>query len=492
LTPTLASYHHLLHFYVVQQDHDAAWAVVSEMQSAGVLPTAVTCSILLKGIPQTTGEFRKVLALVDTLDPMDEVLFHIIAETCIRLGQLHLLSKYQEKLQSQGSSPILAAPTYGAMMKAHGKARDVKRVKELWAEMEHLGVQPTAITCGCMVEALVSNRCTSDAWKLVQQLRNDDITRPLVNTVIYSTILKGFSNAKDTEKVMALYEEMKTNGIQPNNVTYNTILNAFAQGGAMHRVPALLEDMKTAVPPAEPDIVTYSTIVKGFCNSGNLDRALEVLKDVQSDATFTPDEVMYNSLLDGCAKEHRVDTALKLLGEMRQTGVVPSNYTLSMLVKLMGRCRKLNQCFTIIEDICKEYGLKLNIQVYTCLIQACFNNRQATKAVALHDKMIQEGLSPDEMTYSALVRGCLQAGLVDKAVELTKFAHGLGAPKGRGSPPGINVRTRDELGHMIGETKAKVLWAELAEGPACGSKGQGKGSAKGSSGSNLPWRQSKQ
>merc|ERR1719183_2596964 len=196
----------------------------------------------------------------------------------------------------------------------------------------------------------------------------------------------------------------------------------------MDRAPALLEDMKMVMPPVEPDIVTYSTIVKGFCNSGSLDLALDILKDMQTDGKFTPDEVMYNSLLDGCAKEHRPNEALKLLDEMKANAIAPSNYTLSMLVKLMGRCRRVNQAFTIIEEISRDYGLKVNIQVYTCLIQACFNNRQAAKAVALHDQMIKEGLYPDEMVYSSLVSGCLKAGLVDKAVQLTKYAHGLSEP----------------------------------------------------------------
>merc|ERR1719409_1619766 len=203
------------------------------------------------------------------------------------------------------------------MMKAHGKARDVKRVKELWAEMARHGVQPTAITLGCMVEGLVSNWCTEDAWRLVQQTRSDESTRPLVNTVIYSTIIKGFANSKETDKVMSLYEEMKAEDIQPNNITYNTILNAFAQGGAMDRVPALLEDMKKAVPPAEPDLVTFSTIIKGYCNKGQLDRALQVVEDMRSEGKLTPDEVMYNSLLDGCAKEQRPNDAMKLLDDMK-------------------------------------------------------------------------------------------------------------------------------------------------------------------------------
>merc|ERR1719440_1796005 len=250
-----------------------------------------------------------------------------------------------------------------------------------------------------MVEALVANGRCGEAWELAQHMWEGKSTRPLVNTVIYSSILKGFANAKETDKVMALYEEMQEHQIQPNTITFNTILNAFAQGGAMQRVPALLEDMKTASPPVEPDIVTYSTIVKGFCNSGNLDRALKVLKDMKASGKYSPDEVMYNSLLSGCAKEHRPDEALQLLNDMKKSGVAPSNYTLSMLVKLMGRCKRLNQAFVMLEDISKEYGLKINIQLYTCLIQGCFNAGQAGKAVALYEKLVAERLLPDATTY---------------------------------------------------------------------------------------------
>merc|ERR1719399_1744992 len=212
------------------------------------------------------------------------------------------------------------------MIKAYGQSRDLKRVWHLWNQMLAHNVQPTSVTLGCMVEALVANGRTRDAWALAQKMWNEISTRALVNTVIYSSILKGFAQAKELENVMALYDEMRAHDIQANTITYNTILNAFAQGGAMHRVPSLLEDMKAAVPPVEPDIVTYSTIVKGFCNAGNLEKALRVLDDMKSSGKHVPDEVMYNSLLGGCAKEQRPDEAIELLNDMRKHNVAPSNY----------------------------------------------------------------------------------------------------------------------------------------------------------------------
>merc|ERR1719174_249865 len=129
-------------------------------------------------------------------------------------------------------------------------------------------------------------------------------------------------------------------------ITYNTLLDACAKNFAMGRVPALLEDMRKM--QAEPDLITYSTLVKGYCLEGSVDQAFRLLEDMKSKGELRPDEIMYNSILDGCAKQQRVDEALSVLEEMQAAGIPPSNYTLSILVKLLGRTRRLNQAFKIV------------------------------------------------------------------------------------------------------------------------------------------------
>merc|ERR1719420_2896859 len=139
---------------------------------------------------------------------------------------------------------------------------------------------------------------------------------------------------------------------------------------------------------------------------------------MKRDDKFTPDEIMYNSILDGCAKEHRVDEALKILDEMKASGVGPSNYTLSILVKLLGHARRLGQALRMVEDLSNQNGFKPNVQVYTCLVQACVMNRRLEKALALHDEMVADsGCRVDEKFYAVLARGCLQMQQPMKAAE---------------------------------------------------------------------------
>merc|ERR1719428_181721 len=192
----------------------------------------------------------------------------------------------------------------------------------------------------------------------------------------------------------------------------------------MDQASRLLEDMREAC--VEPDIITYSTIVKGYCLEGDVDRAFHVLEEMKGDEKFAPDEIMYNSILDGCAKQHRVEDALKLLEEMKSTGIIPSNYTLSILVKLLGHARRLNQAFRMVEELSTQHGFRPNVQVYTCLVQACVLNRRLEKALTLYDTMVKDaGCRVDDKFYAVLARGCLQLHQPLKAMEVVRAAYQL-------------------------------------------------------------------
>merc|ERR1719191_2659464 len=323
------TYNELLNAKVASKDRRGMWKVIEDMKAANCTPNAVTCSILLKALTehshiQDVTDTMELLKQID--EPMDEVLFSSVIEACIRTRRLDLLSEMMRKYAKQGGLLALTAPTYGSMIKAYGQAHDVERLWELWNEMTQREVRPTAITLGCMIDALVKNSCVEDAWQLVHKLLQDEQMCSLVNTVIYSTILKGFVMSKQSNKVFMVYSEMRKSGVQCNTISYNTMLEACARCGSMERVPQLLEDMKTGL--VEPDIITYSTIVKGYCLSGDLDRAFSVLEEMKTDRNLAPDEILYNSLLDGCAKQHRVDEALRLLEDMTASGTSPSNFTL--------------------------------------------------------------------------------------------------------------------------------------------------------------------
>merc|ERR1719446_84094 len=98
---------------------------------------------------------------------------------------------------------------------------------------------------------------------------------------------------------------------------------------------------------------------------------------------FRPDEFIYNTLIDGCARSGMYERGLSLLQEMQRSGVRPSAYTLTVIVKLADRARRPEKAFELCEELSKKYRLSMNVYIYNNLIHTCTRAQDADRALEL-------------------------------------------------------------------------------------------------------------
>eukprot|EP00747_Dinoflagellata_sp_TGD_P020252 gnl/TRDRNA2_/TRDRNA2_127700_c3_seq1.p1 gnl/TRDRNA2_/TRDRNA2_127700_c3~~gnl/TRDRNA2_/TRDRNA2_127700_c3_seq1.p1 ORF type:complete len:301 (+),score=61.85 gnl/TRDRNA2_/TRDRNA2_127700_c3_seq1:89-904(+) len=191
----------------------------------------------------------------------------------------------------------------------------------------------------------------------------------------------------------------------------------------MANVPGLLSEMDAQ--NIEPSIITYSAIIKGYCNTNKLDKAFDVYESMQH-TRFTPDEIMFNSLLDGCARQGLYDRGMTVIDEMQRKGVKPSNFTLSVLVKLSSRGKSLDEAFDQVKRLTSKYGFRANSHVYSNLAHACTCHKNIPRAIGVLVTMMEERIRPDARAYTVILRACADAGERQEAVGLLRAALGLG------------------------------------------------------------------
>merc|ERR1719352_2132146 len=155
----------------------------------------------------------------------------------------------------------------------------------------------------------------------------------------------------------------------------------------MHSASKLFEDMEES--QCGPDLITYSTLIKGYCFSNDLEQALQFFGLMQEKG-IRPDAIVFNSLLDGCAKKQVPALCEQVIKDMEVAGVVPSNHSASILIKLYGRCKDLNAAFRVINEMPKKYSFRANNAVYTCLMSACIANQRMDKAMELRVRMLED------------------------------------------------------------------------------------------------------
>merc|ERR1719401_3408196 len=173
-----------------------------------------------------------------------------------------------------------------------------------------------------------------------------------------------------------------------------------------------------------PDVATYSILLKASCNAGQLDSACALFRQCRGQG-LAFDEVAFNTLLLACSKAEQVSMADEILAEMQSIGMAPTQVTISILVKMYGKAKMLDKAIELSKMVEQQYGMKPNLHVFTCLIQACVRNRQIRKSWEVFANMLRSGVAPDAITYGTLVHGCIYNNRFDQAMAFVRYAHGL-------------------------------------------------------------------
>mmetsp|Transcript_108642 Transcript_108642/g.192107 ORF Transcript_108642/g.192107 Transcript_108642/m.192107 type:complete len:1017 (+) Transcript_108642:137-3187(+) len=432
---------------------EEAWNTIEIMQRSGVQVDNFTVSIMMKAlkVDNDSKHVSRVLALLDRwgLDVCsDEVLLRTVLESCIRHHEHTRLESVVDAFSKSSIQPNVQ--TYGSLIKAYGALKRVDDCWNLWYKMvDDRALEPNDVVVGCMLDALVCNEYVEEAVTLFKKWQ----PKVKANTIIFSTLIKGFACSRQVSRAMDMWREMQELRMPLNNKVYNALIDAHARVGAMEEVRQLVQGMATN--GCKPDNVTYSTIVKGYCFNGNLDEAFEVWQEIRH-MKMANISVICNILFDGSVRHNRMDIADVLLSDIERFGIALSNVSLGIMVKMYGRRKQLQRAFDIVEDIPRKHGFEANAQVKTCLMSACFYNHELELAVQVFEELRSSKHGADSKMYAAMISGALRHGWIEQAVTVVEDAYGLNAMK---ALPADHVRETDTLEQLL---RALIQRGEMA------------------------------
>jgi pentatricopeptide repeat protein len=427
LQPNDVSYNCLINLAASAGDSRTAWRTIQTMESKGIRIDHYTVSTLLKALKQNPNGKDDISKVLDLLDRhqidvcCEEVLLNTALDACMKHGEHRRLEGLLDKMKAKPGMQ-LASHTYASLIKATGTLKNVERCRQLWQQMtEERGILPTDVALGCMMDALVCNKAVSESVALFRKWQD----RVPLNTVLYSTLIKGFNNIGDAKGAVAMWNELRTKNLPMNTTVYNAMIDVHARLGATREVSSLLNLM--AADGLQPDNITQSIVAKASCVSGDLDNAMNVFRNLPV-KSFSNNVIIYNTILDGCVRHNRMELADDMLLKMEDYGITPTNFTLGIIVKMWGRRRILQEAFVALESIPKKYGFKPNGPVKTCLFFACIRN-DATEAAAAILEELRTQYHVDAKMFSALISNCARVGQSERAVALVEEAYGLGKGK---------------------------------------------------------------
>lgn len=431
------------------------WKLLDLLIEIGLMPDRYTCSTIVKGMHLSGGspeELDRALALLRLIGAdnlkcaavvpnqpasitqregntrLVEVIFNTLLDIC---SSGHDIDRMIVIFQLMREFEVdISAVTFGTLIKAFGQALRLPRCHEVWQQMRDSGIAPTVVTYGCYIDACIRNKDIVTAEKMFESMPENRI-KP--NAVIYTSLIRGLASAGQPGRAFALYRHMRAAGVEPTSVTFNSVLDMVARRLAdPENLREVLNDMNSVM-GNDKDATAYCILIKASCNSGNLHNAITLYKQLRGQGIIF-DHGTFNVILLTCGKADKMTEVDLIFKDMLELNFMPTTAATSIIIKMYGRLRQPNKAFEVFEAVDrvtrieKGNGERPNLHVYTCLIQACVQNKQVKKSWQVFDWMLHENFEPDAVSYDTLINGCIYANKFEHAMTLVRHANML-APK---------------------------------------------------------------
>ena len=221
---------------------------------------------------------------------------------------------------------------YNALIGKLGKARRIDDCLFYFAEMRNLGVRPTSVTYGTVVNALCRVSDEKFAEEIFEEMEACANYKP--RPAPYHSMIQFFLTTKrDRSKVLSYYERMRSKGIQPTVHTYKLLIDTHAtlEPVNMPAAEALLAEMRTS--GVQPDAVHYASLIhaKG-CVLHDMDAAKSLFDSVIAEGKVQPMPNMYQAVFESLNANHRSAECEPLLQDMARRGVDFTPYIANALI----------------------------------------------------------------------------------------------------------------------------------------------------------------
>lgn len=309
---------------------------------------------------------------------IDSVVYNTCLATCVAAGKV---DEGQRLLEEMENSPGLAdAITYNTLMKCYAKSGQMDQCYKVFERLKSR-VAPSQVTYGILLDGFINENRLEDAAQVFNTMVS---TGGTMNTVLFTTLIKGFARAGEVDQAMQVYEQMRNE----RNVT--------------------------------PDLITFSILIKANCDADRLEEALKLL-EAMVNLNLRPDEVVFNNLLAGCARMSNVKLGKRLYADMLACGIRPSNATFSILIRFFHQCKILDEAVEMLKNEPAKHKVDPEPRLYLQLIQSCIRERQGHRAVEVYEIMVQLSL-PTASMHSSMITTCLKLNMFDTAAEILGIA----------------------------------------------------------------------
>ncbi|XP_059628666.1 putative pentatricopeptide repeat-containing protein At3g23330 [Cornus florida] len=384
---------------------EMALDVFTEMQKEGISPNQFTFSSILKCCSSVNdvrlGKAIHGWILRDGIG-LDMALANSILDLYAKCGVFNYAERLFELLAEKDSV------SWNIMIGGCLQIGDTMKSLDLFRRLPFKDV----VSWNTVIDGHMRNGLEGIALNLLYEMVE---VGPMFNEITFSIALVLAASLSILELGKQLHGRVLRVGIHEDGFVRNSVIDMYCKCGQMEKASVNFRnlpqdfvrtrDSKFSSDESIVKSVSWSSMVSGFVQNGRLEEALKffctmVYEQVEMDK-FT-----LTSIVSACANAGLLELGQQIHAHILKTGHKPDVFLGSSMVDMYAKCGKLNDAWLIFIQTKVQ-----NVVLWTSMISSYALHGQGREAISLFELMLNEGITPNEVSFVGVLTACSHAGL---------------------------------------------------------------------------------
>ncbi|KAL3522785.1 hypothetical protein ACH5RR_015619 [Cinchona calisaya] len=245
-------------------------------------------------------------------------------------------------------------------------------------------------------------------------------------------------------EALSLFAQMRMAGLKPNNFTFVSIikaclgLEAIDMGKCVHGcvlkahyevdpyVGISLLDLYTETGDVDDarqvfeeipkdDVIPWSFMIARYSQSNRCDEALELFCRMR-ESLVVPNQFTFASVLQACATQQAFDIGRQIHCHVMKVGLVADVFVSNALMDVYAKCGKIKNAINLFAEAVTKNEVSWNT-----IIVGYVQLGEGEKALHLFLIMLDERVQATDVTYSSILRACASLAALDTGIQIHAF-----------------------------------------------------------------------
>ncbi|KAF9597230.1 hypothetical protein IFM89_016371 [Coptis chinensis] len=295
--------------------------------------------------------------------------------------------------------------TFSCVLKACVGLMDLSIGRQLHCMINIMGFESDVSVVNALLDMYCKCGRLDVACKLFDKMTYRDVAS-------WTSMICGYSHAGNMNQSLLLFEQMSSEGVEPNEFTWNVIISGYAHSGDCNGALELFSRMRNR--GLTPDLVTWNATIAGLVQNNRNVEALTLFSKMLA-LELKPNAVTISGLLPGCGSAGSIHRGKQLHGLMYRRRLHLNIFTATALIDMYAKCGFVREARGVFDQIEVK-----NTASWNAMIGCYGKHGLVDDSILLFERMKEEGVKANQITYTCILSACSHAGLVDKGWEIFK------------------------------------------------------------------------